>query len=421
MSKKTIFIIIAILIVAGAVVGGIYFFKKSNTPTGTSTTGSDYKIFNPFGTSEPTGSTSGTTNQIVSNVKQTNKFYRITDFAIAGAAFFQNKKVLTSTEKPVPTINPKTKKVTIPAVKFELIPSLRYVAKENGHIYSMDIATKNVQKISNTTIPGIEEVLFNKEATSLIYRYASLDRKTINSFLTTMGSTKSEFLPLDILGVATSPDKSKFFYFMKSNNGVVGYMRAFGSTQKTQVLSNPYTEWIPQWISESKIYLTTKASYSVPGILFSLDTKTKTLTKVLGGVRGLTTLSNSDGSRVLYGVSANDGPRLNIFNVKEHSTTSVDTYGLPEKCVWGKSGLYVYCAVPNTITGTQYPDSWYQGLVSFSDRFIKIDVASGNISDIINSEDITAVDATNLFLSENEEQLFFTNKKDSTLWGLNLY
>ena len=78
------------------------------------------------------------------------------------------------------------------------------------------------------------------------------------------------------------------------------------------------------------------------------------------------------------------------------------------------------CAVPNNITGNQYPDSWYQGLVSFDDFFLKINTVTGDKTTIANSIDGTPVDGTYLFLDKAESLLFFTNKKDSTLWSLDI-
>jgi len=39
---------------------------------------------------------------------------------------------------------------------------------------------------------------------------------------------------------------------------------------------------------------------------------------------------------------------------------------------------------------------------------------------IADSRDEVSIDAINLFLDNEEDMLFFTNKKDSTLWSLNL-
>lgn len=420
MSKKTILILITVVIVAGAIIFGVYYFTNKNKTAKINVVDDIYNAFDPFGTGGE-GITGNGVNPIEENVKQTPNFYRLTDFAVAGATFYQDKKVLAEAEKVEPVIDPKTKKIITPSISFNTVPSLKVVERATGHIYNIDVKTKIKNKISNSTIPGIHEALFSKEASSVIYRYLSSDMETVSSFLVSFSGVKGEFLPSNILEIVTSPDKSKFFYLIKSNTGVIGYSRSYSDKKNTQIFTSPFTEWLPQWINDQKIFLTTKASYLSDGNLFSLDIKTGALSKVLGGVKGLTTLSNNDGTRVLYGASLSSGPKLNIFNIKEHSTKEISSFGLPEKCVWSKSGLYIYCATPNKIKGLQYPDIWYQGLESFNDSFIKIDVLTGSVSNILNSESITAVDATNLFLSDNEEQLFFINKKDSTLWGLNLY
>ena len=41
---------------------------------------------------------------------------------------------------------------------------------------------------------------------------------------------------------------------------------------------------------------------------------------------------------------------------------------LPEKCIFNKFGSALYCAVPKQVPAEEYPDSWYQGVVSFDDN-----------------------------------------------------
>ena len=144
------------------------------------------------------------------------------------------------------------------------------------------------------------------------------------------------------------------------------------------------------------------------------------MTKVLGGIEGLTTLASPDGQYVLYNSSVNGGPKLNIFNIKEHKTINVDAYGLPEKCVWSKNNINIYCAIPNTISSSQYPDSWYQGITTFDDYFTKINTTTKEASTITNIGDSEPIDVIKPFLNNKEDKLFFINKKDYTLWSLDL-
>jgi len=391
---------------------GVYsYFKNTSSPTA-NPDASLYQKFNPFSTSTKTETTTTTepttTTPTTEPTKQTSRFYQITKFAISGAAFLEDNREV----KPVGD--------TIPATKtFETVPSVRYVEKSTGHILQMYLDNKTSGTISNSTIPGVYEVLFDGLATSTIYRYPSTDGTGITSFLATLGG-KSSFLTPDILSVSLSPDKNSFFSIIKTKSGSIGVTKTFDNTKTSQVFSSPLSEWLPQWVTANTVYLTTKPSYLVNGSIFSLNTSTGKLTKLFGGIAGLTTLASNDGNFVLFGASLSNGPTLNIFDIKNHTSLDLGVYGLPEKCIWSNDNINVYCAVPNTIVGTDYPDSWYQGVNSFTDYFVKINTQTKEVSTLANSQDETAIDATSLFLDDKESTLFFTNKKDYTLWSLGL-
>lgn len=304
-------------------------------------------------------------------------------------------------------------------VQYEFVPTVRYVERQNGHLHKIYLDTLTTEKISNSTIPSIYEAFLNNTGESVIYRYLSGD-KSITTFLATLGSPKGEFLVENITDMSVSPEKTKFFYLVENTNGVNGIIGTFGAAGREVVFSSPFTEWLSQWTNNQKIYLTSKASYVTKGSVFLLNTTTKTISKIFGNVVGLTTLVNPGGTFVLYSESTSSGPRLQVFNVTNHTIKELDLYGLPEKCIWSKDNINVYCGVPNNIIGNQYPDIWYQGLVSFDDFFVKINTLTGERTTIANSIDETPIDATKLFLDEKEENLFFINKKDLTLWSLNI-
>jgi len=493
MPKKTIIIFITVFIIVGLIVLALYLRSNKNKTDAVDKTTSWYQNFNPFGTSTKTPD-DGTTNPVTEIpttgeiIKETSRFYQITDFAVAGATFLEDTRPIINTDtnpqpeqiktiistdtkegrkeiqtilnetlslKPSLVIDGSFGKLAIQAIKdfqklnsltitgkidaetapyftkttkindlpgknqFEQAPSIRYVERMNGHIYKMFLDTKIKEKISNSTIPGIYEAFFDKTAKTVIYRYLSTD-KIISSFVATLGAPKGEFLPQDISDLSISQDKTKFFYLTENNNGVTGAIETFGETKRDIVFNSPFTEWLSEWSTNQGMFLTTKPSYSVNGSIFLLNTTNKTISKIFGGVLGLTTLVNPTGSLVLYSTSTETGPKLGVFDINKHTTKDLDTYGLPEKCVWSSDNINIFCAVPNVITGNQYPDYWYQGLISFDDYFVKINTIRDDKITIANSINETSIDGTYLFLDKIENLLFFINKKDSTLWSLNV-
>lgn len=447
MPRKTKIIFITVFAIVGVIMLSFYFYTHRSQKTTNTTTNGTYQPF--FGGSTtlgqntqtgevPTGDNTNTSNpttipEEAQSVVGIDRFHQITDFPVAGATFFEDTRPVAVTDVALPggelppdqvpgakTVKGKVVAPKPQLPKVEVVPAIRYVEKITGHIDEMYLDTKAVGKNSNSTIPSIYEAVFDGSASSILYRYLSSDGKTINTFLASLGGTKGEFLPADILDVSISPDKTKFFYLTKTFSGTVGTTRSFKDTKKNQVFNSSLTELLSQWVGLQTIYLTTKASATINGDLFSLNTVNGVLTKIFGGVQGLTTLANNDGSFVLYSATTNGNPRLGIFDVKKHATRDLGLYSLPEKCVWGNTTTFIYCAIPREISGGQFPDSWYQGLVSFTDHFVKINTTTGEISTIADSAYGIPVDGTHLFLNKTEDQLFFINKKDSSLWSLDL-
>lgn len=427
MPRKKLILFISVFVIVGALAFGFYWYKN-NKQEANQSTDSNYKSFGngSSDTEEKSGDDTNTTNNQEtegegSAVEETikAKFTKITEYPIAGAVFFEDTRLIPEEDEAVSGgDNALNKKVVKKEPKFEVVPSLLFVEKITGHINQLYLDSGVEGVVSNTTIPSVYDALFDSKGSSLIYRYLSEDNKTITSFLAHLGGESSEFLSSNIVDISISPDGTRFFYIIKTRNGVVGNIRSFKESKKTQVWTSPMVEVLSQWAGDKKIYITTKASSGILGDIFSLNIATGTINKVFGGVKGLTTLTNKDGSLILYGQALSSGYEMGIFDVKNRSVIETGQIGLPEKCVWGETDIY--CAVPSVEMASGYPDLWYQGVSSFNDSFIKINPKTGESVYIANSEQVTPVDATKLFLNKNNSKLFFINKKDGTLWSLDL-
>jgi hypothetical protein len=326
--------------------------------------------------------------------------------------------------------------------------TVRYVDRGTGHIYDIDLASGAVVQVTATTISPVYQAIWASTGQSVVLRYLASDEVTVKSYSATLGmpnfaatmsgsanpSTASSttptsaspgalmgsFLPDDIDAIAYSPAGTKIFYTNLVNSREEGVVANTDGTKKLQIFDSPTSEWSLAWPATSETAVTTKPSYIAPGYLYFINATTGNKQKILGNINGLTDLVNPGATEIAYTDNTNN---LSIYTVKSGQSITTGLATLPEKCVWSQKNISVlYCAVPATIPAGNYPDDWYQGLVSFTDSIYKIDTATGATTLI---SDLSAqygknIDGINLVLDKNEDHLIFMNKKDYSLWGLSI-
>ena len=446
MSKRNIILIVIILlaITMGAFVF-LYFYQPTSTGGVITDSVNFLSDFLPFGNNKSTNTGDTTQPVDVSGYVATPEgdtqnliLKKISSFPIAGYGIFMKerfKDIANPKEEALlsPAEESKTSSIIKPiAPSTEFMPALRYVNKATGNIYQTFADRIDERKFSTTTIPRVYEAFFGNKGESVVMRYLKANDQTIETFVGTLpkeylgadsigtDEVKGSFLPENISDVSISPDTQKMFYLFNIEDNAVGITYSIQSNTKVQVFDSSFTEWLSLWPNEKTITVTTKPSYNVPGYAYSINIDKKDFNKILGGINGLTTLTSPNGKIILYG---NNNLSLSLYNIDTGNTSSVGIKTLPEKCVWGSQSDVVYCAVPKYIDRAQYPDSWYQGEVSFSDEIWKIDVQNGNTIKILDPVEIEGgedMDGIKLNLDENQNFLFFVNKKDSYLWELQL-
>src|SRR3989338_2586969 len=250
---------------------------------------------------------------------------------------------------------------------------IRYIDRASGHLFEMDLDGKNKNLISNTTIPGIFEVSWSPKGDRAILKYYSNEKLNVLSAVFSGSSTKTTFLPDGVREAIFSPKGDRVAYVLAS--GSEGQVITATPENKTPTvrLKMPITSWKISWPEEANIYLLTAPSAYLDGFFYKLTLSSGAFAKVFGPSLGLTAATNGK----------------DIF----------------------------FSALPLAYSPAVYPDDWYKGKISFNDEIVKLNLKDSAIESI---EILPSVDATNLFLSEDETLLFFTNKKDGSLWRLKI-
>jgi hypothetical protein len=324
----------------------------------------------------------------------------------------------------------------IPA-KTEMHPVIRLAEKSNGNIEDIYPDTLESKRLTNTTIPRINEALFVNSGTQVLLRYLRDDNQTIDSFLGTIpketwgasaapGTLTGTFLESNMVDVSISPDTKRIFSLSKFAGGILGVTGNPDGSDRKNVFSSAFTGWLSSWPKATDVLLTTKASGYATGYAFRIspDTKTSTPEKILGPIVGLTTLPSPDMKSILFSRNTQNGPKVAFFNVDSGKMRDIDLGTFPEKCVWTKDSDGVICAVPSFMpNNTVMPDSWYQGEILFSDSIVRVN-KEGLLPNQTLIDPSTAVgeriDAIHLTLSDDGTALYFINKRDDILWQLKL-
>ena len=411
MSRKNsvLIIFIAILLMVG---GLIYFYFSSGGDQDTTNVPSI--TANPFGNvpgniAVSTSTKTGDNDQTVDQVISTTRLMQLYRNPTSGSVFFTNNN---------------NQNV------------IRFVDRAVGNVYEYIPEIKNggVKRITNTTIPKIQEVVWSNSGSDLVFRYLDGDTDNISSFsgkIKTISTSTDSFqeltglfLPTNIKQLSVNPTGNKIFELVDKSDksGTYGFTTNLDGGGKKMIFESQISYFNISWPKENTVTLTTKPNYKDTGLLYFFNTQTYSVEKILGNILGMSTLTNNDTSLVAYSYSTESSLAFNVYDVANKISKDILIKTLVDKCVWGsKNDKILYCAIPKIIPLGNYPDDWYQGLQSFSDNIWKIDTETGNIELSyqigVNEGDIDAFDFK---ISLDDKYLSFSNKNDLSLWLLNI-
>ncbi len=338
--------------------------------------------------------------------------------------------IITETPTPEPEpelIPPSAEKLrqltTRPVIGFREIAAastspqiVLYVEAGTGHIYQLNLTTGEDTRVSNVTIPTASRAEISPSGEYVAIR---------------SGYTTDSELALITLGTEVQstilPTKASSFYFSHNNELLVAEVKPEGTTitsihPVTQAAKPLYT--IPfqnstiVWSEHDTVphYVYPKATNLLQGYLYQL--KLGTIYRVPLAGDGLTAEANA--TYIVSGTRANEFYQSSIFNITNNSTTPAPIIFLPEKCVFrDANSSLLFCGYDLTASYThEFPNNWYKGDISFSDRIWKVDLEKLTASQLVAPVTVAGreIDITRMSIDGAGGSLYFINKHDNYLW-----
>ncbi len=404
MSKKTFTFFIIVLIAIMAFLAW-FFFLRTTDQTGPDTNNQPTDLF-PFGqgsttpnTTEPqTGTTTGQIDISNGSSQQIPRFRQLWREPNAGAVFFPGTGTTTG---------------------------VRFIDRATGHAYESPLLSTGETKISNVTIPQIHEALWADNGTELVFRYLK-DDSSIQSFYgaistssaaTTSSAIEGYFLPTDIRDISIAGDKILYFNPSVQIGSLV--QSRIDGTGRRVVMSSDARDWSVLTTNQKTAFLNTRPSGAVKGFGYALDLATGSMSKIAGDILGLTGTINPTATWALMSAQERGGIVSASYDLTKKTMSTILIKTLSDKCAWSNTkNSLVYCAVPINIPSGTYPDDWYQGETSFSDKLISIDLSTGETELVVDPSFDAAqdMDIMKIVVDRTDSHITFTNKKDMSLW-----
>lgn len=302
-------------------------------------------------------------------------------------------------------------------------PHIRFVERATGHVFETPADSYTETRVSNTTIPGIQDAVPVSDTTFLIRQLDLGD--TIKNFFATLNATSSEqsvaVLPEKPYDrVALFADGTSMFTLTALPNGSRAEVSKPDGTLSKVVFTSPIRSWVPL-TGGKRIFVETAPAAEALGFLYEI--KSGTLQKMLGGILGMSATVSPSGRYVAYSTTVQGRFALFVFDTKTGNVFAAPIGTLTEKCAWiATREPLLFCTVPSVVPAGRYPDDWLLGQVSLSDEAWIIDSKNQTayfVADM-NKEAGAPIDAEKVRVDNGGAYALFTNKNDLAVWELRI-
>lgn len=385
-------ILVAVVLVVGAGVWAINFFGAQSGTNGERTPVDFFAALFPFG--QNTGdrnNQSGSENGAITPGGAAPSLREISHVPVGGAHFKSDGIV-------------------------------RYVESETGHIFETAPKSLSVTRISNTTIPRIQNAVWFGDR-SFILQYLDESNEIKNYLASLASSTPDQALIGDFVtgttGAFSVGNDEMFYESLRSDSGLVVYQVDTKKKTREAVFISPIRSW--GFLPTTGGLFVESAPSSGIGYLYQLQAD-QSLKKIVGNISGLMAVPNATGTYVAFSTTNAAGTSLYVINTETSIVSRSPVSTLAEKCAWvpGKAVL-LFCGVPAKIAGVSV-ESWLMGTQSLSDDAWLIDPIRGSAQILRSLEKETgrAIDIENPQVSPDGAYALFMNKNDLSLWSLSL-
>ncbi len=287
-----------------------------------------------------------------------------------------------------------------------------YTEQGTGHVYMINLDDGKETLVNGTTLAQSTEAVFSADGSYVAITSYKSSGNTVAVEKVSMegGEKEGIMLPIGATEVAFGKASNTVMYLLKEKGGAVGYSYNLLKQSSARLFSIPLRDVRVLWGTPTYVYTTPTAR--AVGFIYRMEGST--LSYVTEGGYALMGLPYSGG----VAVSKIDNEDVQSFTVPlKGELVNFPVSLIPEKCV---SFIKIfYCASPNKrIDTATFPDSWYKGVISYSDILWLIDSTTGNATVLSNflSESGREVDVSKIGIDDAGKRLYFVNKNDNTLW-----
>ncbi len=297
---------------------------------------------------------------------------------------------------------------------------VRYIERKSGNVYSYTISSGMLSRLSNKTIPGVEQAVWLSDGSLAYLRYLSTTNN-METYALPASGVGGFFFAQGISGIAADGSKA-LLATASGENGSIVTQTKINDTSPFTAFQTPLSSITVSFSGENYLVYT-KPSATIAGYAFVVNKKTGAWVRIAGPLDGLVAKASPNGSTVLISyVDASGNMQMELVTVATHQAIPLPVATIATKCVWAPDSSAIYCGIPINPPHATYPDNWYQGTVAFNDRIWKINVKSRYAQLVLDFSKETggALDATALAVDTDTTTLSFVNKNNGSLWEYQL-
>jgi len=300
---------------------------------------------------------------------------------------------------------------------------MKYITEKDGFLYTATLDGKNKTKEPFVTLSGLIKILWSPDQEKFINIYA--DSFGVKRFYYDLKEKSATPLNENINWLVYSKTKDKIAYHFQDpiqNINTIAVANPDGSNSQS-ILNTRLKDIRLEWITDDKIAISTAPSGLSENILYYTKISKPKLVKVLSGINGLTSLWSNDGKKIIFSQTDKNGNNLQLFSANENGLDIKNTglKTLPEKCIFSKDNINIFCAEAVKIPDNAImPDDYYKKTFSSNDVLWKINLKTGKKELLYQFQEDIDFDISNISLIKDEKIIFFVNRNNGFLYRLEL-